>query len=160
MQRATRWSMAAIALGMSLAAVSGALAQQKAPPPIPDALVRKMIELGLKNIGKAVCDGFNACAAATEAELKEPPITLEQARAVILVGGRSAIAHWCGLDAERRSVLPLLTQLRRSKAFNERQMALMAVIHGIQQSIVLEQLKAKGKCDAATRSKADAQLPK
>ena len=44
--------------------------------------------------------------------------------------------------------------------FNSRQVALMAVIHGIQQSIVSEQLKTKGACDAATRSKIDAQLPK
>lgn len=160
MQRATRLPMTAMVLGMSLAAAFGAMAQQQAPPPIPDPVVRKMIELGLRNIDKAVCDGFNACAAATEAELKDPPISVGEARAVLLVGGRSAIAHWCGLDAERRSVLPLLTQLRRSKRFNERQLALMAVIHGIQQSIVVEQLKAKGECDADTRSKADAQLPK
>ena len=57
-------------------------------------------------------------------------------------------------------MLPLLTQLRRSKRFNERQLALMAVIHGIQQGVLVEQLKAKGECDAATRSKLDAQLPK
>ena len=50
--------------------------------------------------------------------------------------------------------------LRRSKRYNERQLALMAVIHGIQQSITGEQLKAKGECDAATRSRIDAQLPK
>lgn len=159
MQRATLLPAAAVALGALLAAASGATAQQ-ALPPVPDALVRKMIDLGLKNIDKAVCDGFNPCAPATAAELKDPPISVEQARVLILVGGRSAIAHWCGLDAERRSVLPLLTQLRRSKAYDERQMALMAVIHGIQQSLVLEQLKARGECDADTRSKADAQLPK
>ena len=159
MQRATRLPMTAIVLGIALMTAFGAMAQM-APPPIPDAVVRKMIELGLRNIDKAVCDGFNACAAATEAELKDPPISVEQARAVLLVGGRSAIAHWCGLDAERRSVLPLLTQLRRSKGYNERQLALMAVIHGIQQSIVLDQLKTKGECDADTRGKLDAQLPK
>jgi hypothetical protein len=160
MQRATRLPMVAMALGMSLAAAFGAMAQQQAPSPIPDAVVRKMIELGLRNIDKAVCDGFNACAAATDAELKDPPISVEQARAAVLVGGRSAMAKWCGLDAERRSVLPLLTQLRRSKQYNERQLALMAVIHGIQQSIISEQLKAKGECDAAMRSKLDAQLPR
>jgi len=36
----------------------------------------------------------------------------------------------------------------------------MAVIHGIQQSMVAEQLNARGTCDEATRSKLDAQLPK
>ena len=36
----------------------------------------------------------------------------------------------------------------------------MAVIHGIQQSAVAEQLKAQGGCDEATRARLDAQLPK
>ncbi len=53
-----------------------------------------------------------------------------------------------------------MRELRQSKQYNERQVALIAVIHGIQQSITAEQLKAKGTCDAATRSKIDAQLPK
>jgi len=159
MQQATRLPTALVLLGLASMITSSALAQQP-PPPIPDAIVRKMIDLGLKNIDKAVCDGFNACPAATEAEFKDPPISIDQARTALIVGGRSAIAHWCGLDAERRSVLPLLTQLRRSKRFNERQLALMAVIHGIQQGVLVEQLKAKGECDAATRSKLDAQLPK
>jgi hypothetical protein len=38
--------------------------------------------------------------------------------------------------------------------------ALIAVIHGIQQSITADQLKAQGECDDATRSRIDAQLPK
>ena len=137
MQQATRLPTALVLLGLASMITSSALAQQP-PPPIPDAIVRKMIDLGLKNIDKAVCDGFNACPAATEAEFKDPPISIDQARTALIVGGRSAIAHWCGLDAERRSVLPLLTQLRRSKRFNERQLALMAVIHGIQQGVLVE----------------------
>ncbi len=142
-----------------LAAACAAEAQP-APPEIPEAVVRKMIELGLNNIHRAVCDGFNACAAATEAELKDPPISVNQARLVIIVGGRSAFAQWCDLDAEKRSILPLLQSLRRSKRFNERQLALMAVIHGIQQSLVSDQLKAKGACDETTRKRLDGQLPK
>lgn len=146
---------------VSLVTVAAAMAQDgKRPPEIPAAVVQKMIELGLKNIQRAVCDGFNPCAAATQAELKNPPITIDQARVVIIVGGRSAFAQWCGLDAERRSILPLLQGLRRSKRFDERQLALMAVIHGIQQSLISEQLKAKGACDAATRKRFDEQLPK
>lgn len=119
-----------------------------------------MIELGLKNIHRALCDGFNQCTPATSDELENPPISLDQARAAILIGGRSAFATWCGLDANRRSVLPFLRQLRQSKLYDERQLALMAVIHGIQQGITTEQLKAQGDCDAATRTRLDGQLPK
>jgi hypothetical protein len=151
----------AAVLGFVLAAPCVAHAQQQQrPPEIPEAVAKKMIELGLRNIHRAACDGFNSCVAATEAELKNPPITVDQARVVIIVGGRSAFAQWCGLDADKRSVLPLLQSLRRSKRFDGRQLALMAVIHGIQQSIVTEQLKTKGECDEATRKRLDTQLPK
>jgi hypothetical protein len=150
---------AASVLKVTLLAACAATAQQGAAR-IPDAVARKMLELGLKNIHRAVCDGFNQCAPTTQAELKSPPITLDQARAAIVIGGRSAYARWCGLDSDRRRVLPFLRQLRRSKLYNERQLALMAVIHGIQQSITTGSLEASGECDAETRGKLDGQLPK
>lgn len=151
--------MAVAALGLGLTLALGTSAQP-GPPSIPDDVVRKMLELGLQNIQRALCDGFNQCAPATPAEFENPPLSVDQARAAIFVGGRSAFVGWCGFDADRRSVLPFMQQLRRSKLYNERQLALIAIIHGVQQSIVAEQLKAKGTCDEATRSKLDAQLPK
>lgn len=159
MRQAGRLLIAASVLGLGLTLALGASAQPS-PPSIPDDVVRKMLELGLQNIQRALCDGFNQCAPATPAEFKDPPITMDQARGALFVGGRSAVARWCGFDADSRSVLPLLRELRQSKQYNERQVALIAVIHGIQQSIVAEQLKVKGTCDAATRSMIDAQLPK
>ena len=151
--------MAAAVLGLGLTLALGTSAQP-GPPSIPDDVVRKILELGLQNIQRALCDGFNQCAPATPAEFENPPLSVDQARAAIFVGGRSAFVRWCGFDADRRSVLPFMQQLRQSKLYNERQLALIAIIHGIQQSITAEQLKAKGTCDEATRSKLDAQLPK
>lgn len=159
MRRAAALAIAASVLVCGLALAQGARAQQKQPA-IPEDVVRKMVELGLKNIHRALCDGFNQCAPATPAEFETLPVSIDQARAAIVVGGRSAFVRWCGFDADRRSVLPFMHQLRQSKQYNERQLALMAVIHGIQQGITGEQLKAKGECDAATRSKLDGQLPK
>jgi hypothetical protein len=144
-------------LSVAIVAAASASAQ---PAAIPEQTARKMIELGLKNIHRALCDGFNQCAPATPQELENPPISVDQARAAILIGGRSAFAAWCGFDANRRSVLPFMRQLRQSKLYDERQLALLAVIHGIQQSVTAEQLKAKGACDEAMRSSLDAQLPK
>jgi hypothetical protein len=135
-------------------------ASQPAPPTIPDEVAKGMLEYGLKNIHRAVCDGFNTCAPTTPEELEFPPITIDHARTAVLAGTRTALARWCGLDADRRSVLPMTRHLRKALRFNNRQVALMAVIHGIQQSVVAEQLKAKGACDEATRARLDAQLPK
>jgi hypothetical protein len=146
-------------LGFGLVVAFGASGQQ-APPAIPDAVVQKMLEVGLQNIHRAACDGFNNCAPATPAELENPPLTLDQARSAVMAGTRTALALWCGLDADRRSVLPMTRHLRQVLRFNDRQVALMAVIHSIQQSIVGEQLQARGPCDEATRGKMDAQLPK
>jgi hypothetical protein len=147
------------AFGLWLACMSGASSQPN-PASIPEPVVRKMLELGLKNIHRALCDGFNQCTPATPAEFERPPVSVEQVRAAILVGSRSAVVRWCGFDADRSSVLPFMRRLRQSKAYNERQLALISVIHSIQQSITSEQLKAKGECDATTRSALESQLPK
>ena len=147
---------------MLVLALFGALgvSAQPAPPDIPDTAVRKMLELGLQNIHRALCEGINQCAPTTAAELENPPITIQDARAALMAGTRTALAQWCGLDANRRSVLPLTQHLRKVLRYNERQIALVAVIHGLQQSMVTEQLGTRGTCDETTRGKLDAQLPK
>ena len=106
MRRCCRPRLAASIAGLGLVVASVASAQP-APPTIPDAVVERMLKLGLENIHRAACDGFNACAPATPEELEYPPITLDQARTAVLAGTRTALAHWCGLDADRRSVLPM-----------------------------------------------------
>jgi hypothetical protein len=152
-------AIAGLALPVAILVAIDAAAQQ-APPFVSDEMAQKMLQLGLKNIERAVCDGFNTCAPATPQELQYPPITLEQARAAVMVGTRTALASWCGFDGDQRSALPMMQQLRQKARLNNRQLALIAVIHGIQSSIVSEQLKARGDCDATTRRNLDAQLPK
>ena len=159
MRRAAGLVLAAEIAGLGLVAASGASAQP-APQTIPDSVVARLLKLGLANIHRAACDGFNACEPATPEELEYPPITLDQARTAMLAGTRTALAHWCGLDADRRSVRPMQQHLRKVLRFNNRQVALMAVIHGVQQSAVAEQLKGQGACDQPTRARLDAQLPK
>jgi len=159
MRRAAGVALAVSIAGLALMSASGASAQP-APATIPDEVVKDILELGLKNIHRAACDGFNACAPTTPEELEFPPISIDQARAALVTGTRTALAQWCGLDANRRSVLPMNRHLRKALRFSNRQVALMAVIHGIQQSAMAEQLKAKGACDEATRTRLDAQLPK
>ena len=153
---------------MSVAAVSvlalvaeAEVSAQPGPPEIPDEVVRRMLELGLQNIQRGLCGGLNGCAPATPEEFQLPPITLGMARIAMLTGTQSAVARWCGLDADRRSIAPTMRLVRQKFKLSERQVALIAIIHGIQQGIVAEQIKAKGgECDATTRSRLDAQLPK
>src|SRR5262245_777188 len=156
-RRTGRLALAAAIAGLGIAIALQASAQQ-GPPNIPDEVVRTILQLGLKNIDRAACDGFNTCAPTTPEELENPPISLDHARAAVLAGARTALAHWCGLDADRRNVAPMVRHLRRVLRFDNRQVALMAVIHSIQHSRMTEQLKAAGTCDAETRAKIDAQL--
>jgi hypothetical protein len=159
--RAMSKAISVAAISALMLVMAGQISAQPAPPEIPDAVARKMLELGLRNIHRGLCGGLNGCAPATPEEFQLPPLTLGHARIAIVAGTQSAVARWCGLDADRRSAAPTMRMVREKFKLNERQAALMAIIHGIQQSIVTEQLKAKGgECNAATRSKLDAQLPK
>jgi len=166
MRRSKVAALAAAVLGMGLATTLDAAAQPKsepAPQPrparIPDEVVLKIVRLGLENIERASCGGLEPCAPATPDEMKYPPVTVAQARVAVMVGTRTALANWCGLDGHRRSVLPMRRQLSKMP-LNNRQMALLAVVHSIQHSVAASQLKARGTCDAKTRAKLDAQLPK
>ena len=149
-----------VALSAIAIAIAADAAAQSGPPEIPDAVARRMIDLGLQNIQRGLCGGLNGCAPATPEEFRLPPITLGQARVAILAGTQSAVARWCGLDADRRSIAPTMRLVRQKFRLDERQVALIAIIHGIQQSVVSDQLKSRGECDAATRSRLDAELPK
>jgi len=120
MRRATGVPLVASIVGLGLVVAFDA-SGQSSPPSIPDEAVRRALELGLQNIHRAVCDGFNDCAPTTPAELANPPITIEQARSALLAGTRTALARWCGLDAGRRSVLPMTRHLRKVLRFNDRQ---------------------------------------
>src|SRR5262245_48982449 len=122
MPRPSRLAAAALLSAWGLVAAAEAPAQPAAPD-IPDAVVERMVKLGLENIHRAVCDGFNPCAPATPQELEFPPITMDQARAALMTGARSAVARWCGLDADRRSLMPMTRHLRQKLGFDGRQVA-------------------------------------
>src|SRR5262245_44355298 len=104
-------------LGLGLASFD---ADGQAPPaPISDEALKWVVRLALQSIDRAVCDGFNPCAKVTPEELERPPISLDQARSALIAGTRTALAHWCGLDGSRRSVLPMTERLRKM-GFNNR----------------------------------------
>src|SRR5262245_15182983 len=84
-------------LGLCSVAPEGSWGQPT-PAPFPDEAVKRMLELALQNIERAVCDGFNPCAPATPSELENPPISLDETRSALIAGTRTALANWCGLD--------------------------------------------------------------
>jgi hypothetical protein len=159
MQRAAHLRMAGLVVGLVLTGANQPLAQPT-PPGLPDEAVRKVLDLALQNIQRALCGDRRPCPPATPEEFANPPIAMEHARAIVLTGTRTALADWCGLDWQQRSFLPMMRHYRHVLRFNERQMSLVALVHGIQQGTLEGQLKAKGACDAATRDKIEEQLSK
>ena len=157
MRRAMRLWTLACACGLSLLAAPFSVLAQPSPP---DEVVHKLVKLALENMPRALCADLKPCPPATPEEFKSPPVSMEHARAIIASGTRTALADWCGLDWRRRSYLPMMHHYRRTLRFNERQMSLVGLLHGIHQGMTEGALKTKGTCDEATRAKLDAQLPK
>jgi hypothetical protein len=132
---------------------------QSRPPAelLSDENVRHYIGLALANLGRAKCANEQFCAPATPAELANPPITLDEARAVIHRGTVSGVARACDLEWVNRSFVPMMSYWRHSQRKTERQMALIGLLHGIAQGEVSTAMSAKS-CDAELRRKLDAQL--
>jgi hypothetical protein len=151
--------MAGLVVGLVLTGATRPLAQP-ASPEFPDEALRKVLEIALQNIQRALCEDLKPCAPATPEELANPPISIEHARAIVLSGARTGLANWCGLDGKQRNYFPMMRHYRHVLRFNERQMALVGILHGIQVGTLERQLKAKGACDPATRDKIEAQLSK
>jgi hypothetical protein len=132
---------------------------QPRPPAefLADESVRHYVGLALANLGRAKCTNDQFCAPATPAEIANPPISVDEARAVIHRGTVSGVAEACGLEWVDRSFVPMMSYWRHSERKTERQMALIGLLHGIAQGEVSTAMSAK-PCDAALRRDLDAQL--
>lgn len=91
---------------------------------------RQLLAMAMENIGRAKC-GDRPCAPATPAELARPPITDEQARLIVSTAAVSVMAEHCGLDWQRRNFQPLLLHHQKAQKMNDRQMAIVGLLHGV-----------------------------
>jgi hypothetical protein len=91
---------------------------------------RQLLMLALDSYPKARC-GKEPCAPATAAERAKPPITDDQARAIVTAATISVLAEHCQLDWEKRNFIPLMRHHRETLKMSERQMALVGLLHGI-----------------------------
>jgi hypothetical protein len=121
-----------------------------------DEPVHKLLMLALDNISRGLCEGKNRCAPATAEERANPPITIAEARLVITRGALSAAAEHCALDWQGRNFVPMMAYWRHTLKKNERQMALIGLLHGITQGI--GKGNAKLACTDEMRKNVDRQL--
>lgn len=157
-----RTALALVAAAMLTTTTGSAVAAEGEHPfdqYVTDALVAEVRALSVINIHLAMCEDNVPCEAASETEIAEPPISIEQTRAAMKTGIISALMEWCELDWERRSFAPLMLKSRDIDKLTDRQMSLLGVAHGIQQGRFGEALADAPVCADASRRKLHAQMP-
>jgi hypothetical protein len=123
----------AVALG---AIVERAGAQEASPlPTLSDEQVNKIVQMALDNIHYSRCEAETLCEPVRPEERASPPITIVEARAIMNRGILSGAAQLCGLDWQRQNFGPMMAYWRNTAKKNERQMALIGLLHGIMQAL-------------------------
>ncbi|MFC4174684.1 hypothetical protein ACFOYU_21965 [Microvirga sp. GCM10011540] len=97
-----------------------------------DERVQELLELALRFISRARCENDQPCKPATEQEMRTPPVAMSHAREAVRTGFLSAVAEKCGLDYGEKFFLPMMSHFRRSVGLNERQLAILGLMHGIE----------------------------
>jgi hypothetical protein len=128
-------------VAVTLAVPRPALAQSPAARVEPH---RQLLSLALDSYAKARC-GNQPCAPVTAAERAKPPITDDQARAIVTAATISVLAEHCQLDWERRNFIPLMRHHRETLKMTERQLALVGLLHGVTMGAYAETVR-KSTC--------------
>ncbi len=144
---------------MSGAALAQAGKADVFAPMLTDERVKALRQRAVENIHHSQCDGGAACAPAMDNEKRNPPVSLAESRKILRNSYVAAMAQWCTLDWQKRSTLPFLRKYTAGKAYSDRHVALIAVLHGLGQKTMVERLGQYGACPVATRQTLDQRLP-
>lgn len=132
--------------------------QQQITLLLRDDGVANLLQRVLGEIGKSKCGALN-CPPATAAEKINPPIGIEQARQAMQVGLMSGTAALCDVDWQRRIFLPFMRHNRHIANLSSRQLALVSMLHGTMQSLMLNGYKQHGEsCTDQMRANLEEQL--
>jgi len=134
-------------------------AQKKAEPPkTREELMQRVLLTALANIEKIRCADGKACTPATDAEKKNPPLTLAETSQVFGRGILSGGAAYCEMDWNKRNYLPMMAHWREQMKKNDRQIALVSLIHDIAKDQLVAEFWGKGKCPDEMRKDIEAKL--
>jgi hypothetical protein len=132
-----RLAFAIVLLVFSLSAAAGAqgLAVDAVARAIDQPKLAEALRGALEVIHEAQCSPERRCARARPEELENLPLTPGHARLALRTGLASGYAQSCGLDWEGRIFRPYMEAVRRDMKLNQRQTALMTLMHGYWQAI-------------------------
>ena len=131
MQPTSKMLSLELTVALLLAVANPVLAQTTTPASPKQELHHAFLSLALDNLDKAMCAQGQACTPATPSERANPPLTDEQARIIVSTAVISVTAEHCGLDWQRRNFVPLMKNHRETLRLDDRQMALVGLLHGI-----------------------------
>lgn len=138
----------------------GVQAQGTQPSPsLGDEQVRRIVTMALDSIPRARCENAQPCAPATAEERANPPVTMAEGRFIIQRGILSAGGHICGLDWQKQNFLPMMAYWRNTMKKNERQMAMIGLVHGIAQGLGMGRPDQQIECTSQMRENIVRQLP-
>lgn len=147
-----RAALAAVWLLLSVAPVSA----QSMPS---EDETRRLIAAALDGIHRAQC-GAQPCAPTTSAEKAKPPLTVAEARQIFGRGALSGVAEYCRIDWQQTNFLPMMAYWRTTQKKTERQLALVAILHGVMQTRVRRELVLRGRpCTQRERRDVELRLP-
>jgi hypothetical protein len=146
-----------ITVFVSLYFVANAAAQLPLPAEQNEEAVKILLKYATQNIQNAYCKGSNRCEPATTEELANPPLTLSEAKQITDRGALSGSAVHCNFDWEGRNFKPMMAYWREVQKKNERQMALVTLLHGIAQGLIAPS-GMKFSCSDQTRKELEARL--
>jgi hypothetical protein len=143
-----RTVLALVLLAASAAAVHAQTEAPKksSPPKSREEFMQRVQQTALNNLGKARCPNGENCAPATEAELKNPPLSLAETSEIVGRGIFSGGGFHCGMDWEKRNFNPMMDYWRNVRKKSGRELALIAMIHGIVYEQFISEFAVKGKC--------------
>lgn len=124
---------------------------------IPDAQRESLIRKVQKSYwGTAKLPDGSVIQPLSDAERQSIPVNRAVANFAMDVGELSGLAEWCGLDWER-SINALMRNARKNKQ-TEKQVAFIAMLHGIAQGAISSAMSKSGQCQPQEREKVSKRL--
>ena len=112
----------------------------------PSALVSAVGDVARRNLGQVRRSDGTFLASETVAERSRPLIPLEETRLAVDTGMVSGIASWCRLEWQRSHYLSYMKWQRARQLWSDRQLAYIALLHGIAKGVAERKYRETGEC--------------
>ena len=128
------------------------------PPQFSDRDAKGAIANALQLLPQVNC-GAARCAPPAQEEFATPPVQVEDARFALRTGARSGLLAWCGLDWQTRTHAFMMRAFAQKYGSNERAIAVLRMIHAVQQGRDYTNLQVLKTCTPQMRADLDEQNP-